>query len=199
MKAHEGTIRRGAGAMTARRAGVAVTGVIAAVLCWASLSWACGLYTEPPMAAVSPTRAAVAAALTVSGTGWQPETAVSVNLSTDGSTVVQSLGAATPGADGTFSLNVRLADAAGGVYYVTTTQGTVHSNTPLEITGRSALSPAGTWSGLAPGTAGPSITSAGHPSSGAAFPWAPVLVASGVLACCGVLGAAELRRQRATS
>ena len=199
MKAHDGTFRSGSRVVTLRRAGVGVTGVIAAVLGWASLSWACGLYAEPPMAAVSPSRTPAAAPLTVSGTGWQPATAVNVDLSTDGSTVVQALGMPTPAADGTFSLNVRLADTAGGVYYVTATQGAVHSNAPLEVTGRGALSPAGQWSGLATGTDGPGIGAAGRPSSGSAFPWAPVLVAAGVLACCGVLGAAELRRQRATS
>ena len=121
------------------------------------------------------------------------------SLSTDGSTVIQSLGTPTPAADGTFSLNVRLTDTAGGVYYVTTTQGAAHSNTPLEVTGPGALASAGQWSGLATGTNGTSITDTAHPSSGSTFPWAPVLVATGVLACCGLLGAAELRRQRATS
>lgn len=199
MKAHEGMFGNGFGAVTLRRGAVAVTTAITAVLCWASLSWACGLYTQPPEAAVSPSRTAAAAPLTVTGTGWQPNTAVNVNLSTDGSTVVQSLGTSTPAADGTFSLNVRLADTSGGVYYVTATQGAAHSNTPLEVTGRDALSPAGQWSGLATGTDRPSITNTGHTSSGSTFPWAPVLVAGGILACCGVLGAAEVRRQRATS
>jgi hypothetical protein len=199
MKAHEGTIRTGLTVLTVRRAGVAITAVFGVLLGWVSLAWACGLYTAPPMAAVSPSRTTAAAPLTVSGTGWQPATAVNVSLSTDGSTVVQPLGTPTPGADGTFSLNVRLADTAGGVYYVTATQGAARSNTPIEVTGRGALSPAGQWSGLATGADRPTITDTGHPSSGSTFPWTPVLLAAGVLACCCVLGAAELRRQRATS
>lgn len=202
MKARNGMFRTGRSdgsrAITLRRAAVASTAAMAVLLGWVSLSWACGLYTPAPMAAVTPDRATAAAPLTVSGTGWQADGPVAVSLSTDGTNVVQSLGTPATAPDGTFSLSVHLGDAAAGVYYVTVTQGAVHSNAPLEITGQ-AFSAANRWPGLAPGSKAPSITDAGHAPSGSAFPWAPVLVAGGVLACCALLGAAELRRQRAAS
>lgn len=202
MKAGNGSFRTGrrdsSRGMTPRRAAVASAGAIAVLLAWASLSWACGLYTPAPMAAVTPNRATAAAPLTVSGTGWQAGGLVSVSLSTDGANVVQSLGTSTTAPDGTFSLGVHVGAPSAGVYYVTVTQGAVHSNAPLEITGQ-ALSAANQWPGLAPGSKAPGITDTGHADSGSAFPWAFVLVAGGVLACCALLGATELRRQRAGS
>lgn len=186
-------------AFTLRRTAAAATGAAAVLLCWASLSWACGLYSAVPAASVTPNRAAAAAPVTVSGTGWQPDGAVALSLSTDGSTVLAPLGAPVAKADGTFSLDVRLGDAPSGVYYVTAIQGSTHTNTPIEITGRGGSGPAH-WPAVGSGSSSPSLTGSGHDApTGSGFPWAAVLVAGGVLAGCGLLGASELRRQRARS
>jgi hypothetical protein len=183
-----------------RRAAAAVTAVTAAVLGWASLSWACGLYTDSPTAAASPNRTPAASEVTVTGTGWQADASVTLSLSTDGSTTVQPLGTVAASADGRFSTRVRLADTESGVYYVSAVQGSAHTNIPIEVTGPGRVLANDRWNGLAPGSESPSLTNLGRDNpAGPGFPWAPVLLAGAIIALCGVLGGAEIRRHRATS
>jgi hypothetical protein len=193
-----------AGGRHGRRGLVCAATVLASILGWASMSWACGFYGLPT-AAVSPNRAAVAADVTVTGSGWQPEKAVALTLSPDGTSVMQSLGNATTDSDGRFTARVRLGDAAtSGVYYLSAVQGSARSNTPIEVTGpapsgASLLPTAGAWNSSAL-LEGPSLNDIGtHERPASAFPWAIVLVAGGLLALCAGLGVVELRRQRVRS
>lgn len=187
-----------------RRGIVGATTALAAVLGWAGMSWACSFYGLPS-AAVSPNRTAVAADVTVTGSGWQPEQAVALAISPDGTSVMQSLGNATPDSDGRFTARVRLGDATtAGVYYVSALQGSARSNTPIEVAGRGTsaalLAPtAGAW-GSSASSDGPSLTDIGtHERTASTFPWGIVLLAGSVLALCAGLGVAETRRQRVRS
>lgn len=192
VRARDGASRR----WGARKAAVAGTGVAAAALCWASTAWACGLFAATPQAEVSPNRAPAATDVTVTGTNWQPDSAVALTLSTDGTKVVQPLGNAAVSADGRFSVRVHVADTEAGVYYVSAAQGPAHTNIPLELVGRGNGLPAPRWNAVAGGEA-PGITSVNAHQADSGFPWTGALVVGGVLVLGGGLTAAEIRRQRA--
>lgn len=180
----------------ARRSVIGAAALLTAVMGWASVSWACAFWNYPTIA-TSPNRAVAASDVTVSGTGWQPELAVSLELSTDGNSVLQPLGSVATDADGKFTARVRLGDAAAGVYYVSASQGTSRANIPLEVTAfGKAIAGAG-WT--LPDSKAPSLRDVSRsPSGGSSFPWAVVLVA-GLLSVGGAAATFEIRRQRASA
>jgi ABC-type phosphate transport system substrate-binding protein len=179
---------------------IASSVAIAVVLAWASFSWACGLYAEQPTAAVSPSRASAASDVTVTGTGWQPSSLVSLSLSTDGSTTLQPLGDATAAGDGSFTTRVRIADRPAGVYYVSAHQGTMRTNIPVEVTDVRGAITGGQWKGLTGSAQAPGIGALAKPKpTPAHFPIGTVALTAGILALFGTVTALELRRQRASS
>jgi hypothetical protein len=191
-----------AGRRSRRTGTLGAAAVLATVLGAASASWACGFYGLPT-AGVSPNRAAVAADVTITGTGWQPDEAVALTLSPDGTSVMQSLANPTADPDGRFTVRVRLADgAASGVYYLSAVQGSTRSNAPIEVTGQApgaALSPTGVVWRPSALSGGPSLKELATHERPSTFPWGIVLAAGSVLALCAGLGTVEIRRQRVRS
>lgn len=183
------------------RATLGAGAILAAILAFASASWACAFWNNP-VAVVAPNRAPAASDVTVTGTGWQPNMAVTLALSTDGTTVLQPLGAARADADGKFSARVPLGQANAGVYYVSATQDATHTNVPLEVLESGGTLVGGSsqgWGSLDGGRAtGLNDLRNSGEGGDVGFPWAVVGIVGGLLVLGGTLLATELRRQRAT-
>lgn len=188
-----------------RRAAVASAVGLAAMLGVTSLAWACAF--KPPVLEPDATQAEVGTAVTVNGAYWETGAPVMLALSPDGATISHPLATASPSDSHGFAAQVRVPDAAAGVYYLTAVQGSVRASTPFEVLAPSStdgpsspkVSGADLWSGDAtalPGSFEPDATP-GSTRSGAAL--GAMAFATGLAATATFVGVDQLRRRHITT